>query len=338
MSFRKKIGIIKYILHKDEHRKPLGKLFADLFIWKFIRKGEVYSFYLFLLHQKGNNIDDYLTIKEYSTIHNKFDPAYYRPLLEDKIIFDRYIKSFKIPSPELIGIIEKGDLLWINDGELSTLDRMLDVPMHSFCKLATSWGGKDIYRIDINNKKLSINGQVSSIETLRVQLGKGKYILQKAITQHKKLQQLNPSCVNTIRIYTKREQPAPRYIKSFLRLGVNGSIVDNVSGDNLAIGIKKNHCLAERAYQRLDPPVWLTHHPDSGVSFSDYILPFHEEAIRLCCKAHRYFSDFLIIGWDVAIEENGPIILEGNPAPNLSVIQTLYGGLRSEFASEIGDI
>ena len=38
-------------------------------------------------------------------------------------------------------------------------------------------------------------------------------------------------------------------------------------------------------------------------------------------RAHPHFSDFAVIGWDVAILEDGPCIIEANGAPDLDIIQ-----------------
>ena len=34
----------------------------------------------------------------------------------------------------------------------------------------------------------------------------------------------------------------------------------------------------------------------------------------------------LVVGWDVAISENGPVIIEGNRRPGFDIVQVLSGG------------
>jgi len=38
-------------------------------------------------------------------------------------------------------------------------------------------------------------------------------------------------------------------------------------------------------------------------------------------RAHPHFSDFAVIGWDIAILQDGPCIIEANGAPDLDIIQ-----------------
>jgi hypothetical protein len=41
----------------------------------------------------------------------------------------------------------------------------------------------------------------------------------------------------------------------------------------------------------------------------------------LAVAAHALFSDRLVIGWDIAIAEGGPIIIEGNRGPDMDLMQ-----------------
>jgi hypothetical protein len=55
---------------------------------------------------------------------------------------------------------------------------------------------------------------------------------------------------------------------------------------------------------------------------------------------HNAFHCFFMIGWDVAITEAGPVIIEGNPLGRMAYEQWLYGGLKSkiqEYAQQYSD-
>jgi hypothetical protein len=41
----------------------------------------------------------------------------------------------------------------------------------------------------------------------------------------------------------------------------------------------------------------------------------------LATRAHRAFADRTVIGWDVAITPNGPILVEGNSGPDVDLLQ-----------------
>jgi hypothetical protein len=38
-------------------------------------------------------------------------------------------------------------------------------------------------------------------------------------------------------------------------------------------------------------------------------------------RAHRRFSDRVVVGWDIAVLDDGPIFIEGNGNPDLDILQ-----------------
>ena len=46
--------------------------------------------------------------------------------------------------------------------------------------------------------------------------------------------------------------------------------------------------------------------------FLDFEIPCFHEAIQLVTNLHGYFYGVHSIGWDVAITDSGPIVVEGN--------------------------
>jgi hypothetical protein len=53
-------------------------------------------------------------------------------------------------------------------------------------------------------------------------------------------------------------------------------------------------------------------HPDSGVVFEGYKIPYYEEAVALAKRCMDSFYGLKSVGWDVAITTDGPVIIEGN--------------------------
>ena len=46
-----------------------------------------------------------------------------------------------------------------------------------------------------------------------------------------------------------------------------------------------------------------------------------QETIDLAVRAHRIFPDYVLIGWDIAIVEDGPCVIEGNRGPDVDIHQ-----------------
>ena len=54
------------------------------------------------------------------------------------------------------------------------------------------------------------------------------------------------------------------------------------------------------------------HHPKTGEPFADFQLPHWQEARKLAEHAAMLFLPLRTIGWDLALTDDGPLLLEGN--------------------------
>jgi len=75
-------------------------------------------------------------------------------------------------------------------------------------------------------------------------------------------------------------------------------------------------------------------HPDTGFKFYDKKLPFFTEVKKLALAAHKCFPMFNMIGWDIAITEKGPVIIEGNRTPGFTVFQ-IHEGFKSKLIDTV---
>lgn len=66
---------------------------------------------------------------------------------------------------------------------------------------------------------------------------------------------------------------------------------------------------------------WKSHHPDTGGMIEGRLLPLWAETRALAERAHDAFADRHIIGWDMAILEDGPAIVEANGGPDTDMHQ-----------------
>jgi glutathione synthase/RimK-type ligase-like ATP-grasp enzyme len=62
------------------------------------------------------------------------------------------------------------------------------------------------------------------------------------------------------------------------------------------------------------------------VIFEDFTIPMFNEAKELVLKTASYMPGLRLVGWDVAIGENGPVIIEGNSDYEIRGSDFAYGG------------
>lgn len=74
-----------------------------------------------------------------------------------------------------------------------------------------------------------------------------------------------------------------------------------------------------------------TNHPVSGVKYEGYQIPCWNEITRMVVDLHQYFRGFLVLGWDIALTENGPVVVEINSSPCSKMAQMANGGLKEKW-------
>lgn len=157
------------------------------------------------------------------------------------------------------------------------------------------------------------NSATDSIENIKKRLERDNdYVIQEAVKQHEILSSINNTSVNTIRVLTfLRRCGEVLVLSSCLRMGRNGSKIDNASAGGITVGITENGNLKPFAFSKYGERY--TTHPDSGVKFGDIVIPDFKKVIDLTKKEAKKFSQFRLISWDIAIDIScNPVLIEAN--------------------------
>ena len=151
-------------------------------------------------------------------------------------------------------------------------------------------------------------------------------IVEQYLLQHSEMQKLSLNSVNTIRIVTVRtgeeiegvENGKVNFVYAGVRMGQGESYVDNLhSGGMMAIlDLETGKVITNGANH--ENHVYEVH-PDTGTVIKGFTIPFFKEAKELIAVAGKDIDGFL--GWDVAITENGPVLIEANGSPGADGLQ-----------------
>ncbi len=170
-------------------------------------------------------------------------------------------------------------------------------------------------------RKIAVKDGVTNLDNMTIAALFDKYgknfLIQKCIHQHAAMSALNPTSVNTLRILTFRSGMEVLIIYSVVRIGRLGEVVDNQTAGGMSATIDDNGCLGKYAFGGLT--VDNLEKTDSGIVLEGYQLPSYKEALEMVKRLHLHVPHFNIVGWDIAIEENGdPLLVEWNTKPGLS--------------------
>lgn len=325
-SIRKVVNAPTYF--PEAPRKSRMKRYAENINW-LVFKHEANRFYnLYGFDIEGTQLDQnrYLSNIEHTyerNLLNMGDRVNQTIILRDKRHFEIYFSAFGIPTVNTMACLTK-----TKDGVEMTGLR--------------SEGGGDAARISFPCFVKGYRGECAdsafiartSNELLPPNAPYGVYLVQKILRQHEKMSLMGAASVNTCRIVTVHDGIKPKVFSAGLRCGTSQSgDVDNSAKGGIIVGIDEGGTLREFGYQKPSYGGLHKTHPDTGVNFLGFEIPFYEEAVDLALRAHSLLEDCPAIGWDVAITPNGPVLIEGNDNYEITLPQICNGGLREEWNS-----
>ncbi len=143
------------------------------------------------------------------------------------------------------------------------------------------------------------------------------FILQSALCLHDDLARvIGEGAVGTLRIVTVRDEQWPRPLYTVWKIPSPSAMSDNFwqSGSMVAQVGNDGRVGRCRRGTGLDGH-WVEEHPVTGLRFDAVRIPHWDRAMRVAAEAHALFPEFGIIGWDMAITPDGPVIIEANDNP-----------------------
>lgn len=288
----------------------------------------------------GTSLDDYFSFtfynkskeqrKAYATtaymyvFHKKMNDKHIKQKIDDKSQFRIYFKKFSGVS-EVFDIKNKQLLIdWLNVNKIIQL--VIKDPLGTV--------GKTVQFLSYNPENLSFacKNTSYSLEELFRQLSiSGKLYVEPRIVQHQLIQKLAPTALNTIRVITVvNKDNQVDIISAAFRIAVN-SETDNFSTGNLAaaIDVSTGMVISPGIKRMAACSDTYISHPVTGQNILGFQVPHWEKVIELVKEAALVFPQVRTVGWDVAILEDKPIIIEGNPSWNKGAPQIpLNQGIR----------
>jgi hypothetical protein len=228
-----------------------------------------------------------------------------------------------LPHADIIALLAGGVAHW-KSAETSLPQRDL------FVKPAQARGGRGAARWRWTGAGFESNdGARASPESLLARLcaRREPLVVMPCLANHPDLASLALGALSTVRLVTCRdEQGNPELIGAALRFAQRAdAIVDNFHAGGLAATIDLAGGVlgpaTDQGLARGSGQGWHDRHPVSGAAIAGRVVPFWPETRALAERAHAALGDRVVIGWDIAVLADGPVLIEANSFPDLDILQ-----------------
>lgn len=301
---------------KTSEKMPAGRLgmrartLASTVIWgTSFSEYYGYRFWKMKLKEKKN----YMTRRGMVRFFDRYNPEQYRMRIGDKSVAPQYYGAF------------------LNREQFSASEGY--AAFESFCKKyprvfiknTVGWGGEGSRIEDVSTEAQRKNVWQTLSDHVAV---------EPVITNCAEIRAFSPASLNTVKVTALIVKGKPVIQYAMFRIG-NGTIVDNVHlggigcGVNIETGIVETEAV-DKHFCRYSV------HPVSRKQIVGFQLPFWKETIELVKSAAAITPELRYASWDVAITENGPILMEGNWDAEFYPEQMIYGiGSKTLFEKQL---
>lgn len=172
-------------------------------------------------------------------------------------------------------------------------------------------------------RKLSMEDcDLHNLRPLFDELVRENVLVEEIIQQHPRMVFGNTS-VNTIRTHTILDDHGKAHVvKAILRAGVGDSVVDNYcQGGSIYEVDVKTGLVCTYGQSKSNSQSYI--HPGTDIVMLGYRIPNWDKVIEGSEKAAEMLPQIRIIGWDVAITEDGIELIEGNHNPDYELFEFL---------------
>ncbi len=205
-------------------------------------------------------------------------------------------------------------------------------------KPISSSGGKgiEVFELNKDNRK-AVFSQLKEYP---------RGIIEGFVNQHPMMKKLSVNSVNTIRVVTVQtyndipgvEKGKVHFLYAGIRMGCGDSYVDNLHSGGMMANVDIDTGVVVTPAVDFNRNSY-THHPETGEKILGFKVPYFDEIKKLIVSAYGSLPGYY--GWDIAITENGPIVIEVNTAPGAVCLQSPFvpekKGMRHVIAKFLGE-
>lgn len=238
----------------------------------------------------------YLTRTKNNEIVKNFNNKDFIYKFKQKDVFNKLFRNYL-----------KRDYMLLNKNNFKEFQKFIDKHNPIIVKPLNGEGGVDVEKYEITDD-CNVQALFNTL-LIRKQL-----LVEECIIQHDKISALYPDAVNSLRLFTFFDGKSVYILNSVFKIG-NGGVTDNFSGGSMYTFISDKGKVICPAIDKDDN--YYEYHPITNEKIIDFEVPYYREACTLVKKCAKVVKEVAYVGWDVAISNKGPVIIEGNCYPGV---------------------
>ena len=241
----------------------------------------------------------YVTNRISNRMIQKYNHPDYRPLFEDKDVF-----------AEKFSDVFRRDWLLFPNCTQQAYKSFVANKSRFICKPLDGSQGLGIEVID---------GHIPSYQELVDRLSGNSYILEEYIVQHEALDAYYADAINCIRIITVLKNGKVYPVVANITFSAGHQIANaSFGGITCEIDISTGEVVTDGgAYGHQ----LYKNHPCTNVPFKGFVIPYWDKILTMLDDIGSRIPEVGYVGWDVAIAQDGPIVIEGNTSPGYTFFQ-----------------
>jgi len=300
----------------------------------------------------------YISNNQFYLIETAMNPRKEVGIL-NKFTFRTYARFFDLPMAEFYGVFDPGAGFTAYSKSLQSVDDLkvlfANPAIDEFVIKPTSCGHGTGILVCRNNRDDTIHifgeGDIS-IPVLHERLSgthhhmhqliPDSYVIEERIKQHSFLDNYNKNCVQAMRVITYMTSSGEIDILLLhQKFGVTGKYTDNVVGRGGFSTTIDNDGVFNPARQ-FTGDGWITFdkHPETGFLITGQKLPYFHEAVELAKRAQSLMPQLRLVAWDIAVTDDGPVLLEGNHGWDHAPMQMMEqrGFIAGKFGGDVYEL
>ena len=331
--------IFKSILRPLQNERQLRR-WAETITTSQVKRKQIVSDYKNLYKSKGLTTDEYyefefenrdcefrrtfLGLNEQRYYLDYLNPIRYYTLARNKYMAHKMLEDTGVRKSQLYCYYQPEARYIVSNEKASDIEgvlRILKNKQVQSCVIKTTesshgdnvWVISEINYLENDAVMTRFDGQEIKLSSV---LGQDALIFESVVHQTRQFANFNESSVNTVRFMTTLyPDGAARVIATFIKIGRAGKCVDNAGGGgnvDVCVDTETGEIKYAIQYDGWRNIKDIEKHPDSGNQLNGVIIENWQAIKEEVIKFQQAFPYCKAAGWDIAITEEGPVVIEVN--------------------------